>query len=300
MEPRMPDYATPPDEAEFSGAVKEIMGRTPNWLVRWGMTGFGLVIGMLLFVSWLIQYPDAIEAPIVVTGLNPPVGVVARQSGHLERLLVMEKQQVVKGDILALIEGPAGASTRVLKLRNRLSKLVPFITDAEAFIELEPATETKLGLLQTSYENFNSDYTSYRSKLNDDHSANALINLQNRVKQKSAQLRHLADEAIAVERELSLANKRLQKMRALLRTESVSQQEVQTAEEDQLSKQRLAASVGRRILEEETRYPSTDRQFGTWNVAENGITQALRRSLRESLKKLLSDIEIWESEYVLS
>ena len=41
-----------------SEEVQEILAKVPHWMLRWGNVLFLSLILMLLFLSWLIKYPD--------------------------------------------------------------------------------------------------------------------------------------------------------------------------------------------------------------------------------------------------
>jgi hypothetical protein len=56
----------------------------PSWTIRWGIsvifaTFIGIVAGY-----YFIKYPQTVEAPIIITTLNPPVDLVARAEGRIK------------------------------------------------------------------------------------------------------------------------------------------------------------------------------------------------------------------------
>ena len=76
----MPDRA---DEIElYSEEVQDILGTPPRWLVRWGTTVIFIVVGLMLYMSWLVSYPDIVPAPIIITTPNFPSPVVSRSAGR--------------------------------------------------------------------------------------------------------------------------------------------------------------------------------------------------------------------------
>ena len=90
-----------------SEAVREILGRPPQGIIRWGITVVFTVIAGLFIGSYFFKYPEIITAQIVVTTENLPVNVVAKTSGRIDTLLVQEKQRVEKNQLLAVVENPA-------------------------------------------------------------------------------------------------------------------------------------------------------------------------------------------------
>ena len=90
-----------------SDEVQEILSSIPNWIIRWGSILFLALILTLLFLLWLIKYPDVIQAEAVVTTVIPPEKIQAQISGKLDTILVKNNQDVNPGEILAILENSA-------------------------------------------------------------------------------------------------------------------------------------------------------------------------------------------------
>ena len=75
-------------EILYSDSVKEIMGKPPRRILRWGTTIMFLVFVLFIFFAWLIRYPDTIPAPVEITTTHPPVTLVTKITGHINSLFV--------------------------------------------------------------------------------------------------------------------------------------------------------------------------------------------------------------------
>jgi len=64
------------------------------------MTVLFSVVLLLLLTTWFIEYPDVLQAKIVVTTSTPPYMLVSRTSGNL-LLLKKENENVKKGEVIA-------------------------------------------------------------------------------------------------------------------------------------------------------------------------------------------------------
>jgi HlyD family secretion protein len=89
-----------------SEEFQEVLSRIPSWLLRWGIMLIFVLLAILFIGNYFFRYPEIITAPIVVTTKNLPVNVVAKLSGRIDTLYVIEKQQVVKNQILGVLENP--------------------------------------------------------------------------------------------------------------------------------------------------------------------------------------------------
>src|SRR4030042_3159309 len=94
-------------EIKYSEPVKEIMGNPPGKILRWGTTVIFMVFVFFIVFAWLLRYPDTIPAPVEITTVNPPVTLVTKITGRIKNLLVKEKEEVVAGQLLAVMETAA-------------------------------------------------------------------------------------------------------------------------------------------------------------------------------------------------
>ena len=86
-----------------SDEVQEIMSRTPNWMIRRGMTLIFLLIALFLFMAWFIQYPDVISGNAIITTTTPPLRLIAKSGGELNAVLIADNASVKKGQTIASI-----------------------------------------------------------------------------------------------------------------------------------------------------------------------------------------------------
>ena len=91
-------------QAERNPETDEILGRAPSWILRWGITIIFLIVALIVFISWLIKYPDVIKGDVVLTSANPPVKIVARSNGTITTLYKKDGEPIHKGDKIAIIQ----------------------------------------------------------------------------------------------------------------------------------------------------------------------------------------------------
>lgn len=286
------------DDSESSSAVNEVLGRTPPWILRSGISILAWIVALLLLLSWLIHYPDAVSGKITITGTNPSVAIIARQSGRLERLNVTEGQQVGKGHLLGVINNPAD-TTRMFRLREELRKLEPFLADTAAFKTIDLSGEGQLGGVQTAYSDFHGRYRQYEALLHDDFSDKAVASLLRQLQRKHMEYTQIQQQATAARREKELAQENFERMQLLHANKSISTAELQTQERVLLEQQRTLSAVDRTLLEQETAAAEVEKQVRELNHKRADELRIAASELAESLKKLLAGIDIWESDFVL-
>ncbi len=144
---------------DHSDYVTEILGRTPNWMIRWGISlVFGIVV-LLLVGAAVINYNDIIPAKIVITSKNPPIYLKARETGRLVQILVEPDQEVEEDQILAEIENTANFDD-VVALKQGLQNFETLPISLDSLPLLFPSN-LELGDLQLSYGSFLTSYQNY-------------------------------------------------------------------------------------------------------------------------------------------
>ena len=145
-----------------SEEVQEIVSYVPHWLVRWGITVFFLALLGMVAISWMIHYPDIVEAPFRLTSRNAPKSVNSKVDGKLVRLLVADRSTVRPGQVLAHLESTADHQ-QVLALSAQLDtirrQLAGGDVDHLAGYSLPPYS--RLGELQMAYQTFDQAYTQF-------------------------------------------------------------------------------------------------------------------------------------------
>lgn len=92
-----------------SEEVQEVMDRVPSWIIRCGITVLFTIVIVLLAGSYWFKYPDVITAEITISTQKPPAYILARSSGRIEQLYVVNGQKVKRNANLAVIENSANA-----------------------------------------------------------------------------------------------------------------------------------------------------------------------------------------------
>ncbi|WP_313253765.1 HlyD family efflux transporter periplasmic adaptor subunit [Empedobacter sp.] len=137
-----------------SESVQEILTNPPSWIIRWGITVIAFVLVIILAISYFVKYPDFINAQISITTQNPPEKIEARTSGKLEKVLVVNHQNVSSNEVLAYIQTNANYQD-ILKLKQLLTQYKPID------FPIEKTRNLALGELDSKYIIFEKAYSDY-------------------------------------------------------------------------------------------------------------------------------------------
>ena len=89
-----------------SEEVQSIIERMPTYWAKWMVLCIGTLMGIVLALGFVIQYPDVVAGQISITATEAPVRLVANSSGRIT-LLKPNNIQLQSGDMIAHIESGA-------------------------------------------------------------------------------------------------------------------------------------------------------------------------------------------------
>ncbi len=157
----MPEPRTYNDNLNLrSEEVQEIIATPPAWLIRWGITLVFILTSMIILLSFLIKYPDFVQAKALVTTKEPTERVVARSSGQIEKLFVANVAQVQEGQILGGIKSTANLDD-ILQLKSTLEHEV-FGKESDYTFPIDSLSKLVLGEIAVSYLDFERNYMEYQ------------------------------------------------------------------------------------------------------------------------------------------
>ena len=140
------------------------MSEIPGRFLRWGLFLFFAIILAILGVTWFINYPDVVTAPVTITTYNSPAPLPAKSGGKIERLIVGNGSDVETDQPVAIIENTA-------QYEDILS-LVAFLDTLEGNQDWQndvnkysPPEELSIGEVQTSYSRFLTYFFQFREYL---------------------------------------------------------------------------------------------------------------------------------------
>ena len=125
--------------------IQEILGTPPGWILRFGTLIFFIVIVVLIWLSYWIQYPDVVVSEIIVSFNDPPSKLISPKSGYLNKLHAVNNQKVKKGQLLISYNSEANYQD-VLSLYEKLLQVKQ--TNQSSILSLSFSENYSIGELQ--------------------------------------------------------------------------------------------------------------------------------------------------------
>lgn len=117
-----------------------------------------MLICIILFLSFLIKYPDFVQAKVLVTTKQPTEMVMARSSGALDKIFIKNRDTVKAGQKLAILRNTADFKD-IYYLKHIIDS-VPLNLKNFHF-PLEKTSSLMLGEVNSAYLNFEKSYVDY-------------------------------------------------------------------------------------------------------------------------------------------
>jgi hypothetical protein len=149
--------------------VQEIISSKPPAWVRRGTVFLLLVLVMVAFLSWLIQYPDIVQARGKINSINPPKQIITKNGGRLIKLFTADNQDIQKDNIIGYVESTA-SHNEVLRLSAILDTLQFFsnnnqLEEIPRFWNSTNQAFAHLGELQQAHQTFMQGFITFKNYL---------------------------------------------------------------------------------------------------------------------------------------
>lgn len=281
----------------YSAEAQEILGRIPSWIVRWGVTVIFAIFAGILLGCYFIRYPDTVEAPVVITTVNPPADLVARYDGLIDSIYVAEGQQVEQGALVAVLRNAADRRD-VQLLSEHLARTID-LPASESIAEAWLERDYTLGELQSAFADFQSKCRDYRHYLATD----LIGRKQELLRQQIAKNREYYTK---LQRQQTLLTEDLAYQRTIHRRDSllyaeavISAADFETSSQNLLAKQNAGAGFEATLTSTELQIIQSEQQIVELSLQRENERAEYERSLNQSRQQLMAQIAQWRQQYVL-
>ena len=279
----------------YSEEVKDVLSKPPKALFRWGNTILFVFIIIVLFLSWLLKYPDIVTAQAILTTEIPPQKEFARVSGKIDSLFVKNYQAVKEGAPLALIENTANFKD-VIYLKSILDTLT--VNQTSFYFPLDDLPMLFLGDIENEFSLFENNYVLYilnkesQSFLNNDLASKyALSELRYR-------LQTLKNQKELNQKELFFKQKDLDRIEALYKKGVVSAQEFENKKLEYLQSERSYKNMSVSISQTKENISNRNNLKKQTSIENTREEINLLKGVIQSLDQLKTAIKEWELRYL--
>lgn len=286
-------------ESSHCEEVQDILGYIPGWIIRSGISLIALIVLAFLAFAWIFRYPDLITAPIIVSNENPPVPVMARADGRIQKLYVSDGKRIEAGAALGVLENPADPE-QSLDLEMRLSQLpADWSTRPEAVERTELPRQLNLGVVQASYEECRQVIEEYQHFRKLSHIRNSIDSLQQQKQTYEELIANLTIQQNNQQQELELSQNSVLRYEDLFKSGHISAQERDGTKALLLQKKNALEGGRVALVDAHLRVEQVESQITELSFQEKEQNQQFLTKIQRALRNLISQLAQWDQTYIL-
>ena len=281
-----------------SDEVQEIMGTPPKWIVRWGIVIISLVLIVLLAGSYFYKYPDLINARVTIVSENPPISVVARSDGKLDKIFVADKQKVEANTILGIIENPANYED-VYELIGLLESVQPYFSQTELLNNLAFNKEYSLGQNHAYYSTLVSQLREYQTSVSYNTYEQRIKSLEKQVTDYANYYEKLRQQISVLNQDYILASSQFHRDSVLHARKVMSDVDFEKSEAAMLKQKYAYQNALTNLASTQITMNQLKQQIQEQIVLKAETENKLLAVLKEKYDNLVNQLKAWEQAFVL-
>ncbi len=277
--------------------IQRVLGYPPGWALRWGITSVFIAVLAFILMAWFIKYPDVITAKVVVLTENPPIRVFARSDGQISSLLAEDKQNLKKGQIIAILENTAN-----WKDIQRLDKLVEqwgHINQPEELLRVDLPADLVLGELQNSFAAHQQAVRNFQFFERQQGVFTQIASLKQQIQYLAELNQALAKQEETLSQEVGIAFKNYNRNQSLHQAGSVSEMELENAKTNYLQYRRQLEQLQSKVLHNNLQIEQCKVQIVQLQQERNSSSMQNWLATRESFERLQSELKKWQQRYLI-
>lgn len=283
----------------YSSETEDIMGKMPHWIIRWGITVVFLIMAGIVLGCYFIKYPETVQAPVVITTINPPADLVARYEGKIDSLYVSDGDMVYPGSVVAVLFNPADyAAVKMLE-----DNLTASYTQSDfKTVVLQPwiAGEYILGDIQTTYSEFRRLCLDYAHYLQTDYITKKKNLLEQQISKSTQHYRQLKQQQQLYDEEMKLEAKGMRRDSTLYAQKIISAMDYESAVQERIQKQKSKVGFDASLTTTELSIMQSRQQLIELSIQQDNELAEYERNLSQYRQQLLNQINQWKEKYLIA
>jgi hypothetical protein len=281
-----------------STEVEEILTSPPSILLSSGNYIVLAGVLLLLITAYLIPFPDVIITQGTITTNEAPYKIYSQSSGTLQYLNenIGKDSPIDSGAILAVIAHNEDYN----KIMQLLYKVESIATYGSLFLPADSFTIENIGLMSSEVARLKSLLKQYRTLVYELTIENEIQQYRKQITTNNEVLNSLIHERTFAEEQLRLIRINLDRQSSLAEEKVVSSLELERVQLEFAHQEAEIARINRQIQEANSLSQSLERQIISLVSSDLRSSSDIQFSIDQSVDQLLSLLEIWKTEHVLT
>ena len=277
--------------------VQEVISRPAPWVARYGLQILLVILTALALLAAVYRYPTTLTGTLVLTTVDPPRTLTARNDLTIDRLLVRDRDTVVAGQTLLVATNARATLEHVLALEDRLLEYRAATPDR--LLDLRLTAGLLLGPLEEVVATFEQAQERYRNVVDRRLEAYTSTELGALIGQAEATLSSLRAELPQLENAVQRHTAALEREERL-REEGLRNGDRLEATQAELraASERLQAQFDT-IRQKSLSIELMQNQIAAYRSGRQGSSQQLAAALRDRFDDLQAAVAGWKRDFTL-
>ena len=276
-----------------SEEVQHIIERMPTYWVKWVVLCVGTLMGIVLLLGFIIQYPDVVAGQISITATEAPVRLVANSHGRIT-LLQPNGTLLHAGDMIAHIESGANFE-HILWVDSMLQDL----TRSQKRVRSALPDTLLLGAISSAYNAFLLAHLHYERLRTSDIFATMRQNLRHQIDSDQALIANLQQEINIKTDILQTSAFQLQRDSLLFAQQLISALDIQQQTAAHQNMQRAQIALHSHTLMRQSDINRSTLEIQRIELEEIEMRERAYAELITRRNELTNAINLWKERYLL-
>ncbi len=283
-----------------SPELQEVMSGIPGSFLRWGLLLFFAIILSILAVTWFINYPNIVSAPLTITTYNSPVPLVAKSNGNISRLFVVNEEVIPMSKTVALIENQANWDDVKTVLRF-IDSLKDNTKWDNAVMSYNIPESLNVGEIQSAWLRFVNAYDKFGKYDHQAYMHSKMLLIEKQIARQEEYLIELKKQQLLSEEDLSLSFKSYRRDSGLYEKNdyAISLNQLEKSKQALLQKQVSFSSLKSSIKNSESSMLKMQESLLDLRTQYEKELNQYRSDLSENLQMLKVSIGQWKEKYLV-
>lgn len=276
----------------LSPDVSDLLQKMPGKFITYASLFFLVFTITLVFVAWLVKYPDLIEGKITIQNITPPLRLITKSSGELINIKVAENQKVKEGQVIAEVKS--------LMSPEAISVLKQITTQDDSLnLDFLLASSITFGEMQSTLNELREHYANYKELQKD-------LRLRNEITLLNKQLENQDKLATAAQAEIALKEKvmethqeKFNMYKDLFATNGVSKLEFLNRQEEYYEHQIRLSTMKKGLTQQQVVRDEIAQKIKNLRLQRREELRIVKQSIYSSLSNIVNFLSTFQSNNLL-
>lgn len=298
----MPDNIIHPNiqispPAQRTTEINDLIGNPPNWLLRSGIMMIAIVTGIILTGAYFFNYPDKLIGTGTLTSATPPIEIVSRATGYIDKIHVGEDEFVNKGDAILYISNTTDQDQ--LEILQSWIEEYELITDTKQYLYLEFEKGLQLGTVQGDYASLQLRYNELQQTLKDGVVFQQIDNLSREIAKIKKLNNSQQNEKRIYKNELALTDKDYKRNESLNSDGAISDLDLERSKTTLLQKERQYEGMNNTIIQNNIRIEQLELEKLKLGEQRSNTIKDYQFAIAELIARIRASVTNWTNTYTI-